>query len=137
MSDGGASIGEVDTVLLAVTGGFAASLSLRTGFSVDVIKDRGTLARVVEDGVVENMYRLQIANGTEQTRRYRVSVDGLPGLHIVSPAEVTIEGTGLLARALQHEMDHLDGMLFVDRLRGISRTMILRKVKKLERDGKW
>lgn len=49
----------------------------------------------------------------------------------------TIEGTGLLARALQHEMDHLDGMLFVDRLRGISRTMILRKIKKLERDGRW
>ena len=82
-------------VLLAVAGGFVASLSLRTGFSVDVIKDRGTLARVVEDGVVENMYRLQIANGTEQTRRYRVSVDGLPGLRIVSPAEVTIEGTGI------------------------------------------
>lgn len=49
----------------------------------------------------------------------------------------TVAGDGLLARALQHEMDHLDGMLFVDRLRGISRTMILRKVKKLERDGKW
>ncbi len=49
----------------------------------------------------------------------------------------TIEGTGLLARALQHEMDHLDGQLFVDRLRGISRTMILRRIKKLERDGTW
>lgn len=49
----------------------------------------------------------------------------------------SIEGTGLLARALQHEMDHLDGTLFVDRLRGISRTMILRKIKKLERDGRW
>lgn len=49
----------------------------------------------------------------------------------------SIEGTGLMARALQHEMDHLDGTLFVDRLRGISRTMILRKIKKLERDGKW
>jgi cytochrome c oxidase accessory protein FixG len=82
-------------VLFAVAAGFVASLSLRTGFSVDVIKDRGTLARVIEDGVVENMYRLQIANGTEQTRHYRVSVDGLPGLHIVSPAEVTIEGTGI------------------------------------------
>ena len=35
--------------------------------------------------------------------------------------EQTIEGTGLLARALQHEMDHLDGTLFVDRLRGITR----------------
>ena len=52
-------------------------------------------------------------------------------------APQTIDGTGLMARALQHEMDHLDGMVFVDRLRGISRTMILRKVKKLERDGKW
>jgi peptide deformylase len=49
----------------------------------------------------------------------------------------TIEGTGLLARALQHEMDHLDGRLFVDRLRGISRAMILRKVRKLEREGRW
>ena len=49
----------------------------------------------------------------------------------------TIEGSGLLARALQHEMDHLDGCLFVDRLRGIKRDMIVRKVKKLARAGKW
>ena len=49
----------------------------------------------------------------------------------------TIEGTGLLARALQHEMDHLDGVLFVDRLRGIKRDLIVRKVRKLERAGRW
>ena len=49
----------------------------------------------------------------------------------------TVAGDGLLARALQHEMDHLDGRLFVDRLRGISRAMILRKVHKLERAGRW
>lgn len=48
-----------------------------------------------------------------------------------------IEGTGLLARALQHEMDHLQSCLFVDRLRGISRDLILRKVKKLSKAGKW
>ena len=47
------------------------------------------------------------------------------------------KGTGLLARALQHEMDHLDGRVFVDRLRGISRAMILRKIQKLERAGRW
>ncbi len=47
------------------------------------------------------------------------------------------EGTGLLARAFQHEMDHLDGMLFVDRLRGIKRDLIVRKIKKLTRTGKW
>jgi peptide deformylase len=51
--------------------------------------------------------------------------------------EKVIEGTGLLARALQHEMDHLDGALFVDRLRGIKRDVIIRKVQKLRRSGKW
>jgi peptide deformylase len=49
----------------------------------------------------------------------------------------TIEGTGLLARALQHEVDHLNSCLFVDRLRGISRDLILRKIKKLTKAGKW
>jgi len=52
-------------------------------------------------------------------------------------SEKTVEGTGLLARALQHEMDHLDGSLFVDRLRGIKRDVILRKVQKLKRTGQW
>jgi peptide deformylase len=51
--------------------------------------------------------------------------------------EIRHEATGLLARAFQHEMDHLDGILFVDRLRGIKRDMILRKIRKLARSGKW
>jgi peptide deformylase len=49
----------------------------------------------------------------------------------------TLEGSGLLARAFQHELDHLDGTLFVDRLRGIKRDLILRKIQKLKRAGKW
>jgi peptide deformylase len=48
-----------------------------------------------------------------------------------------LEGTGLLARAFQHEMDHLDGTLFVDRLRGIKRDLIVKKIRKLSRAGKW
>jgi peptide deformylase len=51
--------------------------------------------------------------------------------------EHTVEGTGLLARAFQHEMDHLDGRLFVDRLRGIKRDLIVRKIRKLSRSGQW
>ena len=47
------------------------------------------------------------------------------------------EGIGLLARAFQHEMDHLDGTLFVDRLRGIKRDVIVRRIRKLTRAGKW
>ena len=52
-------------------------------------------------------------------------------------AEQTIEATDLLARAFQHEMDHLDGMVFVDRLRGIKRDLIVRKVHKMQRTGQW
>ncbi len=51
--------------------------------------------------------------------------------------EQTIEGVGLLARAFQHEMDHLEGMVFIDRLRGIKRDIIVRKIHKLKRTGKW
>ena len=49
----------------------------------------------------------------------------------------TVEGTGLLARAFQHEMDHLEGTVFVDRLRGIQKDLILSKIRKLTRAGKW
>jgi peptide deformylase len=51
--------------------------------------------------------------------------------------EQVVEGTGLLARCFQHEMDHLEGTLFVDRLRGLQKDLILRKVRKLSRAGKW
>jgi peptide deformylase len=51
--------------------------------------------------------------------------------------EQALEGTGLMARALQHEVDHLNGCLFVDRLRGISKELIVRKIKKLAKAGKW
>ncbi|MCI0437174.1 MAG: peptide deformylase, partial [Gemmatimonadetes bacterium] len=66
-------------------------------------------------------------------RPQRVVVRGLDSHGV----EQTREGTGLLARAFQHEIDHLDGRLFVDRLRGIKRDMIVRKIRKLQRAGKW
>lgn len=43
---------------------------------------------------------------------------------------VTIEGRGLLSRVLQHELDHLDGVLFIDRLDPVTRDRIKRKIKK-------
>jgi peptide deformylase len=51
--------------------------------------------------------------------------------------EQTVEASGLLARCFQHEMDHLDGTLFVDRLRGLQKDLIVRKIRKLARVGKW
>jgi peptide deformylase len=51
--------------------------------------------------------------------------------------EITIEGDTLFARVLQHELDHLDGTLFIDRMQGLRREQIVRKVRKLQRAGKW
>ena len=66
-------------------------------------------------------------------RPARVVVSGLD----IEERPHTIEGSGLLARAFQHEMDHLDGRVFIDRLRGIKRDIIVRKIQKLQRSGKW
>jgi peptide deformylase len=51
--------------------------------------------------------------------------------------ERTIDGRELLARAFQHEMDHLDGTVFIDRLRGIKKDLIVRRIQKLKRSGRW
>ena len=48
-----------------------------------------------------------------------------------------IEGTGLLARALCHETDHLNGMLFVDRLRGLKKDLTRRKIERRRARGVW
>jgi peptide deformylase len=46
-------------------------------------------------------------------------------------------GEGLMARALCHEIDHLNGTLFVDHLRGFKKERILKKIQKLSKAGKW
>ncbi|MCR4376345.1 MAG: peptide deformylase [Acidobacteria bacterium] len=51
--------------------------------------------------------------------------------------DVVVEGTGLFARALQHEIDHLDGRLFLDRLRSLQRDLIVRKIRKMQRQDRW
>ena len=48
-----------------------------------------------------------------------------------------VGGAGRVARWFEHEMDHLDGTLFVDRLRGLQKDLIVRKIRKLTRSGKW
>jgi len=48
-----------------------------------------------------------------------------------------VEGTELRSRALQHEIDHLHGILFLDRLSRLKREMVLRRIKKLIKNGEW
>ena len=55
----------------------------------------------------------------------------------VNGEEQFIEGEGLLARALCHETDHLNGLLFVQRISGMRGDMVRRRARKLQREGTW
>jgi cytochrome c oxidase accessory protein FixG len=77
-------------VLILILTALSTSIAMRSPFKVDVVRDRASLARQVDDGQIENVYRLQIMNATEQVQRYRVSADGLPGLHLRDAAEIEV-----------------------------------------------
>jgi peptide deformylase len=47
------------------------------------------------------------------------------------------EGEELLARAIQHEVDHLDGILFIDRISALKRDLVKRRIRKLQKNGEW
>ena len=48
-----------------------------------------------------------------------------------------MDGEELLSRCMQHEIDHLDGILFIFRMSGLKRDLTLRKIRKAQREGKW
>jgi cytochrome c oxidase accessory protein FixG len=77
-------------VLLAICTAFVTSLALRSPFRVDVVRDRGALARIVDEGRIENVYRLQVMNATESMQSYRVNVEGMAGATIVGRAEFQV-----------------------------------------------
>ena len=91
---------------------------------------------------------IDVAEGMQEREEGCLSVPGV--FEEVSRAEritvraldphgesLEMDAEGLLAICIQHEMDHLDGSLFLDRLRGVRREMMLRKLNKLRRSGKW
>jgi cytochrome c oxidase accessory protein FixG len=77
-------------ILVLIIVGLLVSLGLRTTFKVDVVRDRASLARIVDEGRVENLYRLQIMNATEAGHRFRVTVQGLPGIALAQSTEVDL-----------------------------------------------
>jgi cytochrome c oxidase accessory protein FixG len=84
------------SILVAITIGMLVSLSLRSPFRVDVVRDRGVMSRIVDDDKLENVYRLQIMNATEHIQHYRISAGGLPGLAVESEGD---ESNGMVTLA--------------------------------------
>jgi len=69
-------------VILALAAAFVASLALRNPLRVDVIRDRGVLARETPGGMIENVYRLQLINTSESAMTLQLAATGLPGLAV-------------------------------------------------------
>jgi len=68
------------SILAAIVVAAGVGLALRSPMKMDVIRDRGTLAREVEGGRIENVYRLQVMNTLETPQRFTLSVHGPAGL---------------------------------------------------------
>ncbi|MBE7422812.1 MAG: cytochrome c oxidase accessory protein CcoG [Zoogloeaceae bacterium] len=94
-------------ILSAIVIAAAAGLTLRQPLKVDVIRDRTTLAREVEGGLIENVYRLQIMNLAEQPRRFALAVTGLQGIQIADEriVEVPAAATGSVSVRVRAEPD--------------------------------
>ncbi len=84
----------------------AASLYLRTPLKMDVIRDRGSMGREVEDGMIENVYRLQIMNTSERGHTYQIRVGGLEGLTQNTADQVTVAATETKAYPIRLRVPH-------------------------------
>ena len=78
------------SILLALIVAVGVSLAMRTPFKVDVVRDRATLARITENGGIENIYRLQVMNASEIDKTYQLSVSGMRDIAMATDSEVKV-----------------------------------------------
>ncbi|KPK83238.1 MAG: hypothetical protein AMS25_00435 [Gemmatimonas sp. SM23_52] len=108
-------------------------------FVMDIRDPEAEPQAVVNPVIVEH-------SGSERGEEGCLSLPGLYGV-VERSAQIVMEGldpdgkpiridaSGLLARCIQHEIDHVDGILYIDRLSPIKRKMLLSKWKKLQREA--
>lgn len=78
-------------ILLGLSAAMVFSMAVREPLKVDVIRDRASLARIAAGGKLENVYRLQVMNATEEAQIYTVTVNGLEGIELVVGREVSVD----------------------------------------------
>ncbi len=73
-----------------VCAAWVVSLSIRPTFMVDVVRDRGVLARIMPGGILENVYRVQIMNASDTAQRFVLEPKGLDGIKIAGESKVEV-----------------------------------------------
>lgn len=79
-------------VLVIMTGLLMANIAFRSTLEVDIIRDRNSLYRETNEGLIENVYTIKVLNKSQQTRTYQISVKGLPDYSYYGEQEVTVTG---------------------------------------------
>ena len=88
----------ITTALLGlIIAALGTALALRTPLKLDVMRDRGAMGREVDDGLIENVYRLQVMNTAETAHTFRIAVSGLASISLASPALATLDGASARA----------------------------------------
>lgn len=93
-------------ILLVIISAMFTALYLRTPLKLDVIRDRGSLGREVEDGMIENVYRLQVMNTDEHGHHYKIRATGIDGLTILPSDELVVESTSTRAVPIRLRIPH-------------------------------
>lgn len=92
-------------VLAMLVAAMGTSLALRNPLKLDVIRDRGSMGREVEDGRIENVYRLQVMNTSEAPQTLRVSVSGIPSATVVDDGAIAMDGATTRAVPVRVRVD--------------------------------
>jgi cytochrome c oxidase accessory protein FixG len=96
-------------ILGLVVTAFFGTLIMRTPLKLDVIRDRGAMAREVDDGRIENVYRLQIMNTAETSHHYKITALGIDTIKMASPDEIVMDGASTRAVPVRVQVDHAKG----------------------------
>jgi cytochrome c oxidase accessory protein FixG len=95
-------------LLAAMCTALMAGLYTRVPLKVDVIRDRGTLVRETREGLIENVYRLQIMNTDEHARRYIVRTSGLANFSVAVQQPIEVPAATTLAVAVAVRVDPVE-----------------------------
>jgi len=71
-------------LMVVISGAFVYSLATRVPLRVDVVRDRVALSKETDEGMIENVYRLQLINKDNQAHQYTLNAAGIPGLRIMT-----------------------------------------------------
>lgn len=88
-------------ILWSVIGVLIGHIATRMPVKLDVMRDRGALSREVKNGVIENVYRVNLINSAEQDRTFRISVNGLPTLAIDTDENIDMAAASTRTVALR------------------------------------